>query len=379
MLKKWVLLVFVLMLMSGQSVGARELESEPGAERENQSPTSLYGYGEMHFNSPKGGEREIDFHRFVIGIAHQFNSWISLHSEVDFEHGFIEPYIEYAYLDFMLNPAINLRAGSVLVPMGFTNEFHEPTTFFSVERPLVDSRIIPTTWPEGGVGIFGTPIPGLRYRLYLISGLDATAGFDGATGFSAGSGLRGGRHKVAEAPAEDLGVTGRIEYTGLPGVRLGASAYRAGADQGKIPDAKVVVTMWDVDAQLRFAGFDIQGIYVKTTIDDVAAVNAANGFTGNQSIGEEMFGWYLTLGYHLAAMMPEGHDLVPFIRYEQLNTQEQVPSGFASNPANEQEVMTTGLAYYPDERVVVKADYQIIDREEGETTRQYNLGIGWMF
>lgn len=378
MQKKWLSLVFLFILVWGRPAWA--LESEPGmAKREDQPLTSLYGYGEMHFTAPKGGENEIDFHRLVIGVSHQFNDWISFHSEVDFEHGFSEPYIEYAHVDFALSPAINIRAGSILVPMGFINEFHEPTTFFSVERPLVDNRIIPTTWPEGGAGIFGSPVPGLRYRLYLISGLDATSGFMGDTGFSSGSGLRGGRRKVAEAPAEDMGVTGRLEYTGFPGVRLGASGYRAGADQGKIPGANVTITMWDVDAQLRFAGLDIQGIYVRTTVDDVAALNLFQGLAGTGSIGEEMFGWYVTVGYHLAAMMPKGHDLVPFVRYEQLDTQAKVPTGFSRDPANEQNVITTGVAYYPHERVVVKGDYQTFDRENGTTLRQYNLGVGWMF
>lgn len=379
--KKWMLVVFLFTLMSVHPGWATEpkpgraLESAPGEEL----PTSLYGYGEMHFTAPKGGDNEIDFHRLVIGVGHHFNSWITFKSEVDFEHGFSEPYIEYAYLDFNLNPAVNIRAGSILVPMGFINEFHEPPIFFSVERPIVDSQIIPTTWPEGGAGVWGSPLPGLRYRLYLVSGMDATQGFMGDTGFSPGSGLRGGRRKVAEAPAEDMGLTGRIEYTGVPGLRLAASGYRAGADQGKIPDAKVVVTMWDVDAQFRMGGLDLQGIYVRTSIDDAAAVNVAKGLTGDQSIGEEMFGWYVTLGYHLGLLIPKGHDLVPFVRYEQLDTQKAVPAGYARNPANEQKVITTGMAYYPDERVVVKGDYQIFDRENGTTLRQYNLGVGWMF
>ncbi len=367
-------------LFLAHAVSARQLEPEPGAERGGGDKlTSLYGYGEMHFNAPKGGDSEVDFHRLVIGVSHRFNDWIHLKSEVDFEHGFTEPYIEYAHLDFELNSAFNIRAGSVLIPMGFINEFHEPTVFFSVERSEVDRRIIPTTWPEGGVGFFGSPTPGLNYRVYLVSGLDSTAGFLGDKGFSAGTGLRGGRHKVAEAPAEDLGAAGRVEYAGLPGTKLGASFYRAGADQGKIPGAKVVVTMWDVDAQLRFAGLDIQGIYVRTRIDDVAAVNSFQGFTGGKSIGSEMFGWYLVAGYHLAAMMPSGHDLVPFVRYERLDTQDKVPSGFSKDPANDLKIITTGLAYYPHEQVVVKADYQTKEDGNDKSSRQFNLGLGYMF
>lgn len=384
---KWISEVFLLVFVLVQPVWGKalELEPEPGiTERENGQPTSLYGYGEMHFNSPKGGTNQMDFHRLVIGISHQFNSWISFHSEVDLEHGFAEPYVEYAHLDLELNSDFNVRAGSVLVPMGFTNEYHEPPVFFSVERPLVENRIIPTTWPEGGAGIFGSPLPGLRYRVYLVSGLDALGDEDRAAqfcrdGFTAGSGLRGGRCKAAESSSEDFAVVGRIEYTSFPGLQLGISGYRGGADQGKIPGADVTVTMWDVDAHLRYAGFDLQGLYVRATIDDVAALNAAKGFTGSQSVGEQLFGWYVTLGYHLGGLMASGQDLVPFVRYEQLDTQDKVPAGFSRDLSNDQKVITTGIAYYPHERVALKGDYQIFDREDGTTLRQFNLGVGWMF
>lgn len=384
---KWIAGVFLFILVLLQPVRGKalELESEPGgAEREKGQPTSVYGYGEMHFNSPEGGTNQTDFHRLVIGISHQFNSWISFHSEVDLEHGFSEPYVEYAHLDLELNPALNIRAGSILVPMGFTNEFHEPPVFLSVERSLVDNLIIPTTWPEGGAGLFGSPLPGLHYRAYLVSGLDALGDENRAAqfckdGFTAGSGLRGGRCKAAESSSEDFAVVGRIEYTNFPGLQFGLSGYRGGADQGNIPGAEVVVTMWDADVQLRYAGFDLKGLYVRTTIDDVAALNAAKGLTGSQSVGEEMFGWYVTLGYHLADLMPSGQDLVPFVRYERLDTQAKVPAGFTRDLANDQEVITAGVSYYPHERVALKGDYQTSDRGDGTNLKQFNLGIGWMF
>lgn len=388
--KGFIVLLYVVWLSFGvlsaipDSLAASSREAslppEPGvAEREDKGLTSIYGYGEMHFNAPKGGDNEIDFHRLVLGISHEFSDRIHFKSEVDFEHGFSEPYIEYAYLDFELNSAVNFRAGSVLVPMGFINEFHEPPVFFSVERSTVDARIIPTTWPEGAVGVYGSPTPGLNYRLYLVSGLNATAGFMKDTGFSAQNGLRGGRQKVAEATAEDVGAAGRVEYTGFPGLKLGASGYRAGADQGKIPGAKVVVTMWDADAQFRAGGLDVQGLYVQTKIDDAAAVNLFKGLTGTESIGEQMFGWYVVLGYHLVRWMPNDRDLVPFIRYEQLDTQNKVPSGFSRNPANELNIVTAGLAYYPEERVVLKADYQRLEDGADRRTKQFNLGMGYMF
>ena len=58
-------------------------------------------------------------------------------------------------VDYLWRDEANFRAGLVLVPMGFVNEIHEPTFFFGAERPEVERRIMPSTWRENGVGVFG--------------------------------------------------------------------------------------------------------------------------------------------------------------------------------------------------------------------------------
>ena len=86
---------------------------------------SWHGYGELHYNNPEGSgvpddadAAIMDFHRMVWGLSYQFNDRISLHTEVDFEHAATEIELEFAYLDFLLTPAFNLRAGSMLMPVG---------------------------------------------------------------------------------------------------------------------------------------------------------------------------------------------------------------------------------------------------------------------
>lgn len=386
MVTKWVWPFFALMFVLVSSGWAMEMEPGEGSQ------TKLYGYGELHYNdyegkrSVSGGRGDVgaqlELHRFVIGIGHEFNDWISFRGEIDLEHAFREPYVEYAYIEFRLNQALAIRTGSLLLPIGFMNEVHEPPTFYSVERPDVENRVIPTTWPEGGVGFLGNVVPGLRYKLYIVSGLDAQAGFNGtanfATGFSAGNGLRGGRNKAADAPAQDKAVVGRLEYTGFPGLKLGTSAYRGEADQGKIPGADVTVLLLEADAQVRIGGFEARGVYAQIDIGDVEALNAAKAIAAgsNASIGEEIYGWYGELAYHLIL---GNHELVPFVRHERFNTQDAVPTGFTANPVNDVKVWTGGLAYFPHGQVVAKADYQGREDGTGSHSRQYNLGIGWMF
>ena len=63
--------------------------------------------------------------------------------------------VEFAYVDYLWRPELGLRAGLLLVPMGFLNELHEPTVFLGARRPGVETAIIPTTWRENGLGVFG--------------------------------------------------------------------------------------------------------------------------------------------------------------------------------------------------------------------------------
>ena len=126
------------------------------------------------------------------------------------------------------------------MPVGPLNETHEPPRFYSVERPYVETYLIPSTWQEGGAGLFGSA-GGFNYRVYVVGGLDAT-------GFTAASGLRKGRQKVSEGKAEDLAFGGRLEYTGLPGFRLGTSAYQGDSAQNTKGIGRVPVTLLEADA-----------------------------------------------------------------------------------------------------------------------------------
>ena len=124
----------------------------------------LFGYGELHYNGRVGpAGNEIDFHRLVLGFGYDFNDWLEFRAELDFEHAFQEPELEYAYLDFLIKEYFNVRAGAILVPMGHINQHHEPPLFYSVERPEVYRVLIPTTWQEGGAGFHGKLPGGFDY------------------------------------------------------------------------------------------------------------------------------------------------------------------------------------------------------------------------
>lgn len=138
---------------------------------------SIGGYGEASYQAnvgDKGNNKDnADLERIVLYAGYKFSDHILFNSEIEFEHASTgegaeekgEVSVEMAALDFFIDPMANIRAGLVLMPMGFINPIHEPPFYFGNSRPEVERRIIPSTWREVGVGLFGQLLPDLSYPL----------------------------------------------------------------------------------------------------------------------------------------------------------------------------------------------------------------------
>ena len=356
---------------------------------------SIGGYGEMLYQnfsgtrqdgSASGKTDQLDFLRAVVYLGYKFNDKILFNSEIEFEHastsnaGSVS--LEFAYLDFFLWPWLGARAGLVLLPMGYINELHEPPIFLGTERPETERRIIPTTWRENGLGLFGEA-GGFAFRGFVVNGFDAVGGGSSqASGFDQ-TGLRGGRQKGSKALVENVAGVGRVDYVGVLGLNAGTSIYYGNAGQGNTdPNGRVIQAptfIWDAHAQYRARGFWLRGLYTFSTVGDVTQLNATKRLTGNQSIGERLAGWYIEAGYDVLRSVATPHQLLPYLRYEQLNTQDEVPAGFSANPANDLTITTIGAMWRPITNIAVKGDYQI--RENGARTgvNQWNLNLGFLF
>ncbi|MCI0417562.1 bZIP transcription factor, partial [bacterium] len=338
---------------------------------------SIAGYGEMLYEnfddetdagSSSGKLDQIDFLRAIVYFGYRFNNRFLFNSEIEFEHASTgqggEVSVEFAHVDYLLNDSVTLRGGMVLIPMGFLNEFHEPTVFLGARRPVTETVIIPTTWRENGFGIVGrTGI--FDYRAYLVNGLNAG-------GFSS-SGLRSGRQKGALAKLDGPSFVGRLDANPTPGFLIGGSFYAG--DSGVFtpvsdPDLGIRTIMGEAHAQYRRGGLDLRALYARASLDDVAELNAALGLTGNNSVGDSLSGGYIQAGYDLLAGNSRGAGLTPYLRYEKVNTQDSVPAGFQINPTRDQTIWTFGLEYRPLFNIVVKADYQAFDNEADSAVNQ---------
>ena len=192
-----------------------DAQSTEPADRPSAGPlSSLSGYMELQFVNPSNADAFIDFRRFVLLFAHRFSDRLRFVSELEVEHAVVEGgedkgelELEQAYLDFLIDRRFNIRAGQLLVPVGIINERHEPPTYYGVQRPFVDTVIIPTTWFDAGAGVFGEFGKGWRYRAYVMPPLNATE-------FSAGEGLADSSQQGSRSLVRHWAGTGRVEYLG---------------------------------------------------------------------------------------------------------------------------------------------------------------------
>jgi hypothetical protein len=315
---------------------------------------------------------QLDALRAIVYVGYRFNDKVLFNSEIEFEHGSTEDHgsvsLEFGYLEYRMSPRFGLRGGLLLAPMGFINELHEPPTFLGARRPETERQIIPSTWRENGFGVFGEA-GALAYRVYLVNGFQGTR-------FS-GSGLRDGRQDGSEAAARHFGATGRLEYTARPGLVLAGSAYFG--NSGQTDSIAAGTLIWEAHAEYKVAGLELRGLVTGASVDDVAELNAAAGLTGSESIGERLFGWYLQGGYDVLRSRRTTQQLIPFVRYEQLNTQDEVPTGFSVDPANDRRITTLGLVWKPLPNIALKADYQIHRNEARTGVNQINAALGYQF
>jgi hypothetical protein len=362
--------------------GAPVAAQSPAPETGRTGPIS--GYMEMHLNAPldrADGDATLDFHRFVLLFNHSFSDRLRFVGELELEHAFVEGLeeageveLEQAYIDVLIKPSLNFRAGMLLVPVGIINERHEPPVFYGVERPFVDTVIVPTTWFDVGAGVHGRVGSTLSYRAYVMAPLDATE-------FSADEGLRGGVQKGSAANVRNAAFTGRVEFTRVAGLTIGVSGWRG--DTGfNLPRLDPSVGLFEVDARYRRGGFETRAQFARVFIGDAARLNDALtlliGVAPN--IARQLQGAYVE-GSYLFRPTRWGHELGVFGRFEDFDTQFRMPDGLDPIPAFNRGAYTVGANYYLDPDVAIKFDYT--HQRDAATLRRaprsVNVGLGWWF
>lgn len=364
---------------------ARTVAATPIAPAVSSEPdTVLTSYGEMNLNVPtqQSNGTQFDIARFVLGFQHRFNAKTKLVTELEVEHAVSsaddagEVAIEQAYVEREINGNVAVRGGLMLMPLGFLNETHEPTTYYGVERNFVETAIIPSTLREAGVqGVF-TFGEGYTLQAGVVTGPDLTK-WDATSNDGAESPLASVHQEGQLAKARDPSFFGALNWRGIPGLQLGAAAIGGNATHGTPGFPNASYLLWDVHARYNPGPWKLSALYAQGSFSDTAALNAP--LVGNPTLFPKRFdGALVEVGYKL---WQQGDlRLEPFVRYEQFNTgRSYADLGSGLTPAKRQteKVTTFGASFFISEGVVVKTDYQFFD--VADDANRVNLGLGWSF
>jgi hypothetical protein len=365
--------------------GAGVVNGAPAA----QPDTVWSGYGEINYKRVihDRSQDQADLRRLVIGFNHRMDARTQLAAEIEFEHAVTsaddagEVAIEQAYIERELSPLWSVRAGLFLMPSGLLNENHEPTAFYGVERNLVETAIIPSTWREGGVQFLGNLDGGWRLQGGLSTGFDLSK-WDSADAEGAESPLGAAHQELAQARARDIAVFGALNWRGLPGLQLGASWFRGGASQAQVAavSTPMSVTLWDLHARYTPDAWDFSAVFAQGTVSGTAAFNTLSLSSGADwfPVPKRFSGGYVQAAYKL--WQYDDCAFKPFARWERVNTQQayaDLGDGLTQTAAKAQIVRTAGLNVDVGSHVVLKADAQLY---QGDSRRhRVNLGLGWSY
>lgn len=348
--------------------------------------TVLTGYGEVNYNHPvrNASGSQTDVRRAVIGFQHRFDEKTKLVSEFEWEHAIAsaedkgEAEVEQLYVEREFAGGLRAKAGLFLMPVGLLNQNHEPTAYYGVERNFVETRIIPTTWREAGVGLTGEFGEGFTWDAGLTTGFDLTK-WDPASDEGRESPL-GSIHQEGQlAKSRDLALHGALNWRGYPGLLVGGSVFtgKAGHATAGFPAQGARVTLWDLHTRYTPGAWDLSALWAYGRITDTNALNAT--FVGNPTLVPSSFaGWYLQAAYKL--WQKNDFTLSPFARFESFNTARSysaLPAGLGIPSAGYERVATVGANLLVGQGVVLKADYQKFRDDKSQD--RVNLGVGFSY
>jgi hypothetical protein len=391
---------------------AAQQVSAQAAKSSEWDKVSLWGYGEVYYLHPvhKPEQTTFDLARAVFGIGYQFDDKTRFNSEYEVEHGVSsaddvgEFEVEQFYVERNLAANIGARAGLFLIPAGLLNENHEPTNFYGVQRNFVETLIIPSTWREGGLSLFGTTDSGFDWNVGLTSGLDLskwtftpeaplyTSALEMINNDIAP--MQATHQELALANGRNLSQYVSLNYRGVPGLTVGGLIFTGKAVPAQPTIGSQRATLWETHARYQPGKWDLSALYARGTISNTAAANALFPGTANP-MPSRFDGWFVQAAYNV--WQNGGYKLTPFGRYERYDMGAAyqgiapgfptTPTGPVPNPSNpttfdffpvpRDNVVTLGANFYLNPNVVLKMDYQKF--KFNTDFSRFDLGLGLAF
>jgi hypothetical protein len=392
-------------------------------------------YGEIKFgtsqNPAANGQWQngFDMGRLVLLPTYQVTDNIVFNAEIEFEHGGAgfdnddklhgTAEVEQAFFDIKFNDYFTLRSPGVdLVPISFNNLYHEPTLFYSVERPELANGLIPSTWVAGSAGFYGKIIDGLNYQFQISQSAEDygddfdhrgdngapvpggyAAGVNGADALGLSHAPLGDFRQMSNQPAFTLRLSYQPAF--LPGFAGSSAVYYSPditvrgayaddllADGTNRPLGKNAMTIFDTEARYRVpnTGLELRGEYAYINFSNPENLRANNDSDPTNNVGKDMWGYSGEIAYHvpLGNILGSDWEAVPFYRYTRQNLQTGGLFGIDPDGSTGSGDMTfhdIGIAVFPNPSLVFKLNYtKIIDHSPTGPMADRVLGsVGWLW
>lgn len=428
-------------VLTAQAVSTPQPDETPHIKTATLADTAGYekfrfgGYGEIlaefkdyginRFDGTSAGNAKIhrntiSIPRFVLAFDYKFNRQWILGAEIEFEAGGVgsaielensengeyeteiekggEVALEQFHITRLIHPAFNVRVGHMIVPIGITNAHHEPINFFGTRRPEAETRLLPSTWHETGIEVFGSFGSGhasFDYQLMVVAGLNAN-------GFDRDEWIIGGKEGVFETDNfTSPGYVGRLDYTGVAGLRIGWSGYYC-RDAGSNSDkphtyasiGRIPVAITTVDAQWRNSLVTARANLTYGYVGNSAALGDINRRLSNKSpysrlvpIAKNAMSYGAEAGLNLRHIIGRSFPTIyPFARYEYYNPQYRGQGKQSMDRRLETSQWQFGLNWFALPNLVVKADWtgrqigtaKVFGKGRYNSENEFSIGVAYV-
>lgn len=348
--------------------------------------------GDVKFTSKWILGVEIEFESGGVGTSYELeNNSENGEYETEIERGG-EVALEQFHITRLIDRAFNVRVGHIIVPVGQINAHHEPNNFFGTVRPEGERSIIPNTWHETGLelfGRFGKRYGTFNYQAMVVSGLNAN-GFDKFT-WAAGSKQGIFEEENFTCP----GYAARLDYIGVPGLRFGASFYychnvggNSDKDQTYGGYDKMPVFIYNLDAQYKGKYIEARASGLWGHLKNSEILTETNNKLSNKSpysrqtpVADKAVAYGGELGINVRNIVNDDRfpDLIPFVRYDYYNPQQKVTGMSIADVRAKTSMWVGGIDWRVLNNLVIKADYTTRRIGGGKfvSENEFALGIAW--
>jgi hypothetical protein len=324
--------------------------------------TSLGGYVEGNTNYfVEDGLTEgfsMELRRFNIFLFSQVSPRVRFLAELEFEHGTEEIALETALVDFEVSPALVLRGGIILPPIGYFNQNHDSPRWDFVERPLVSTDVIPSTLSEVGVGTYGRLALGdvlLSYDAYVTNGLgDGIVANDlGRTDIPSGKREEQFAEDNNGSPAVSGRLAVRVPAWGEVGLSHYAGRYNSYGSVGVLVDERrwVAISALDVGATFGRAAVRAEVAY--------ASIDVPEGLV--ELFGDSQWGGHVDVVIPVWSPGLRGYAAAVVSAALRLERVDYNVGTFASTGGpvrDDVSAIVAGLAFRPTAGTVFRANYR---------------------